>query len=78
MKIDSISQLTSGEKDTIRRSKELVITTANCKAESTEEATVFVNDLDVFVVQSLGSSCEAMGHSYDWKEVGSPSLIEDG
>ena len=46
----SKNELICGEKDTIRRSKEpTVITTANGKADSTEEATVYVNDLDVFV-----------------------------
>ena len=76
------NELTSGEKDTIRRSNEpTVITTANGKAESTEEATVYVNDLDVFVtmmlledspaVLSLGLFCEQVGYSY------APSLNED-
>ena len=42
-------ELTCGGKDAIRRSKEpTVITTANGRAESTEEETVYVNDLDVF------------------------------
>ena len=44
----------TGEKDTIRRWKETTgITTANGKAGSTEEATVYVNDLDVFVTMML-------------------------
>ena len=71
--IMSESQFSSGEKDTLRRSKEpTVITTANGKAESTEEA---VNDLDVLVTvmlledspaaPSLGLSCEEMGYSYE-------------
>ena len=38
------SELTSGQQDTSRRSKEpTVITTANGKAELTEEGTVYVN-----------------------------------
>ena len=85
----SKNKLTSGEKDTIRRSSEHpVITTANGKAESTEEATVFVNDLDVFVtvmlfeyppaVLSLSLSCGEMGNSYKWKGEDSPSLMKDG
>ena len=50
----SKSELTSGEKDTITRSKELiVITTAIGEAVSTEDATVYVNDLDVFVTMML-------------------------
>ena len=70
----SKNELTSGEKDTIRRSSEHpVITTANGKAESTEEATMYVNDLDVSVtmmlledspaVLSLGLFCEELGCS---------------
>ena len=47
-------ELTSGETDTIRRSKEpTLITTANGKAESTEEVTVHVNDMDVSVTVML-------------------------
>ena len=47
-------QLTSGEKVAFRRSKEPnVITTANFKAESTEEATVYVNDSHIFVTMML-------------------------
>ena len=50
----SKNELTSGEKDTIRRSNEpTAITTASGKAESTEEATVHVNDLNVFVTMML-------------------------
>ena len=47
-------ELTSGQKSSIRRSKEpTVVTTANGKVESMEEATVFVKDLDVFVTMVL-------------------------
>ena len=71
-------ELTSGENDTIERSKEPTVnTTANGKAESTEEATVYVNDLNVFVVMMLlkdspevlssGLLCEEKGCSYVWK-----------
>ena len=46
----SKKELTPLEKGTIRRWKEsTVITTTSGKAELTEQATVFVNDLDVFV-----------------------------
>ena len=45
----SKTEVTFGEKDTIRRSKEpTVITTVSGKAESTDDATVYVNDLDLF------------------------------
>ena len=73
----SINQLSSGEKDSIRKSREpAVITTSSDKAESTEEATVYVDDFDVFAtmmllehspaVLSLGLLCEEMGCSYEW------------
>ena len=45
----SKNELSSGEEETITRSKETtVIATANGKAESTEETAVSVNDLNVF------------------------------
>ena len=48
------NELTSGETNTSRRSKEATgTTTANGKAESTEEATVYDNELDVFVTVML-------------------------
>ena len=61
----SKQELTLGEKETIQKSKEpTVIATANGKAESTEEATVHVNDLGRFTaVLSLGLSCEEMWYS---------------
>ena len=52
----SKQELTLGGKETIRKSKEpTVIATADGKAESTEDATVYVNDLGRFTaVLSLG------------------------
>ena len=69
-------ELLSGEKDTIRKSKQpTVIMTANGKAESTEAAPVHVNDLDCFVSTmlledspALGLFCEEVGSSYEWKK----------
>ena len=60
--------------DTIRRSRApTVTTTANGKAVSTEEAPVYVNNVDVFVTvmlledspaaSSLGLLCEEVGYS---------------
>ena len=50
----SKNELTSDEKDTIRRSTEpTTITTANGKAQSTEEAAVYAIDLDVVVTMML-------------------------
>ena len=76
---------TSGENGTIRRSHgSAVITTASGKAELTQEATLYVNDLDVFVammlledspaVLSSGLLCEDMGFSCEWKK-GRGSII---
>ena len=85
----SKNELTSGEKDTIRQSKEpSVITTASGEAEWTEEATVCVNDLDVCVTMmllvdsstmlSFGLFCECMGSPTNGKRGESPSLVKDG
>ena len=64
-----------------------VITTVSGKAESTEEATVFVNDLDVFVTMvlledalallSLGLLCAEIGYAHEWtfgRLMGSPAV----
>ena len=50
--------------------------TANGRVETTEEATVYIKDLDIFVcanlvddspaVLSLEMLCEAMGFLYQW------------
>ena len=85
----SKGELTSDQKDTIRRSKEpTVITSANRKPASTEEATVHGNDLDVFVtmilledspaVSFLGLFFEETGYSNERKKGEPPSLIKDG
>ena len=60
-----------------------VITTTSGKAESTEEGTANVNDLDAFLtmmllegspaVLSLGLLSEAMACSNEWKKGESPS-----
>ena len=74
----SENKLTSGDKDTIRRSREPTVnTTASGKAESTEEGRVYVNDLVVSVtmvlledsaaVVSLGLLGEELGCTCGWK-----------
>ena len=74
-----LDELTSGEKKIPSEDQKgpTVIAIANGKAESTEEATVYVHDLDVFVavmlledslaVLSLGLLCEGMGHPMNEK-----------
>ena len=51
-----LNEPTSGDNDTIRRSKEptTVIMTVDRKAESTKEATVYVNDLNVCHNNAVG------------------------
>ena len=63
-----------------KRYHQQIIMAANGKAESTEEATVYVIDSDVFVtmmlledspaVLSLGLLCEEMGHCYEREKGG--------
>ena len=61
----SNNEPTSDETDTIRRSEEpTVIMTASGNAESTEEAIVYVNDLDVFVTMMLLDSSTISGFFY--------------
>ena len=63
--------------------------TASGKAESTEEAAVYVNELDVFVTmvllegspatQSLCLFCEQIGYYYEWKKEEDVSIVvKDG
>ena len=54
----------------------------------TEEATVYVKEMDLFVtvnlledtpaVLSLGTPCEDHGYSYEWTSGQKPQLIKDG
>ena len=82
----SKKELTSAEKDTTTISKEPTVTTTdNSKAESTEEATVNVNSLDVFITlmlledspaaQSLDFIFEEMGFSNEWTK-GRVSIVD--
>ena len=67
------NELISGEKDTIRRSKEpTVITTASGKAESTEETTVHVNDLDVIATMMLLEDSPAVTSFFFCELIGAP------
>ena len=54
LRVMSKSAVTSDESETVRKSKEpTVIMPANGKAKSTEEAAVYVDDLDVFIIMML-------------------------
>ena len=85
----SKNEFAPGENRTIRRSKEpTFITSASGQAESTDEATVNVNDSDFLVIMmlvedspavlTLGCLGEEMGYASEWKKEESPSLIKDG
>ena len=75
----SKNDLIHEEKEAIRKSKEsCTITTANGTIMTTEEATVYVEDLDMLLtdqgledspaVLSRRKSCEGLGYAYEWKE----------
>ena len=74
LRIVSENDIASGEKETIRKSRDLtVIMTVNGMAGSTQEATENVNDLDVVVlledspeVLPLRFLCEEWSNSYQW------------
>ena len=65
-----------------------MIIAANGSTTTTEEAAVYVRDLDMFVtvqlskdplaVLSSGKNCEDNVYSNDWKEGQSPTLTPDG
>ena len=73
----SKKDLNSAELDTIRVSRNhTTVRTVNGEKQTNEEATVYVNDLDLFLrvlilegtpaVPSLGKLCEDHGYSYEW------------
>ena len=75
----------SEEMGTVKRSRNpTVVLTAN----HTEEAQVFIHDLDLFVtvqlheetpaVQSLRKLCEDHGYPYEWVGGQKPPLAKDG
>ena len=81
----SQSDLTAEEQETIQKSKDpSVIMTAKGTAHTTEEATVYVGDLDMFVqvplfkespaVLSLRKFCEESAYSYECHS-GHPSCL---
>ena len=65
----------------------ITVITANSEVQTKEEATVYVNLLDLFVtvkllddtpaVLSLGKLCEDHGYSYEWTSGQLPHLIKN-
>ena len=89
MHMVSRNGLNSAEMDTVRISKKLTtVVTANGEVLTTEEATVYVKELHLFVpvvlledtpaVLSLGKLCEDHGYSYPWTSGQKPHLIKNG
>ena len=80
MHMMSKSDLTLEEQDTSRKSKEsCTIISSDGSITATEEAAVYVRDLDRFysttpIIGRFGKLCEKCGYSYEWKEKQSPIL----
>ena len=63
------------------------VITANGEVQTHEEATVYVKELDIFLMKvlentpaalSLGKLCDENGYSYEWINGQKPHLIENG
>ena len=85
----SKKDLSSDEMDTFRRSRTpATVATANGEVQTSEEAQVYVYDLDLFVtvqlldetpaVLSLGKLCSEHGCSYEWKNGETSRLTKNG
>ena len=85
----SRKDLNSAELETVKVSKSpTTVVTANGEVQTTEEATVYVKELDLFVtvkllddtpaVLSLGKLCEDHGYSYEWTSGHKPQLTQSG
>ena len=89
MHMVSRKDLNSVELETLTTSKSpTTVITANGEAQTHEEATVYVQELDIFLtlkiledtsaVLSLGKVCEDHGYSYEWFRGQKPCLFSDG
>ena len=85
----SEKDLNSTELETMRTSKSpMTVMTANGEVRTTEEATVYVKQLDLLVkvmlleetpaVLSLGKLCEDHGYTYHWTSCQKPHLTKKG
>ena len=89
MRMISKKDMNSAELETVTtsRSPTIVITT-NGEVQTHEEATVSVEELDIFLTMkvledtpatlSLGKLCDENGYSYEWIDGQKPHLIQDG
>ena len=89
MHVVSRKDLDSAELETVRISKSpTTVVTANGEVLTKEETTVYVKELDLFVIVmlledtpaglSLGKLCEDHEYSYEWTSGQKPQLIKDG
>ena len=89
MHMISKKDLSDAEMDTLTKScNPTIVTTANGKVQTHEEAIVYVKELDIFLtmkvldntpaVLSLGKLCDENGYSYEWINGQKPHLIKDG
>ena len=89
MQMISKKDLNDAEMDTLTKScSPTIVITANGQAQTHEEATVYVKELDIFLtmkvlentpaVLSLGKLCDENGYSYEWINGQKPHLIKNG
>ena len=89
MHMISKKDLNSAEMDTLTKScSPTIVITANGEVQTHEEATVYVEELDIFLtrkvlentpaVLSLGKLCDENGYSYEWINGQKPHLIKNG
>ena len=89
MHLSSKKDLNSADMDTLMKScSPATVITANGEAQTHEEATVYVKELDIFLtkkvledtpaVLSLGKLCDENGYSYEWINGQKPHLIKNG
>ena len=89
MHMISRKNLKDAEMDTLTKScSPMIVITANGEVQTHEEATVYVQELDIFLtmkvldntpaVLSLGKLCDENGYSYEWINGQKPHLIKDG
>ena len=89
MHMISKKDLSDAEMDTLTKScSPTIVITANGEVQTHEEATVYAEELDIFLavnvlkntpaVLSLGKLCDESGYSYKWINGQKPHLIKDG
>ena len=89
MHMISKKDLNDAEMDTLTKScSPTTVITANGEVQTHEEATVYVKELDIFLIMkvledtpavlTLGKLCDENGYSYEWINGQKPHLIKDG